>query len=159
MTFRKTFPAAAVALAAGAALFTFAATADEQALPVELTDAHAQAEEFIGYYESIELTDEQEAVKREALSAIPAPCCSDNSAYTCCCPCNMAKSNWGLAAWLITEHGYDATQVRESVQEWIGFINPDGFSGDVCYSPGGCARGFAENGCGGMRSSQLDVGR
>ena len=40
--------------------------------------------------EPIELTPEQELIKKKALSKIPAPCCSDNSAYTCCCPCNMA---------------------------------------------------------------------
>lgn len=116
---------------------------------VEFTDVRSQAREFIGYYHSIELTPEQEAVKEQALTQLPAPCCSDNSAYTCCCPCNMAKSVWGLSNYLIAEKGYDAEQVEKAAQEWFAFINPEGFSGDVCYR-GGCNRSWAEGGCGGM---------
>jgi hypothetical protein len=117
---------------------------------LEFTDVEAQTRQFIDYHNATTLTPEQEAVKREALSALPAPCCSDNSAYTCCCPCNMAKANWGLAAYLIVEHGANAEQVRDTVAEWIEFINPDGFSGDVCYTSGGCMKSFRDNGCGGM---------
>lgn len=120
--------------------------------PLEFTDVRRQTLEFIEYERTIELTAEQEAIKREALSALPAPCCSDNSAYTCCCPCNSAKASWGLAAHLIADRGHDAEQVRSKVAEWFEFINPDGFSGDVCYTPGGCMRPFAANGCGGMNA-------
>jgi len=112
-------------------------------------DVAAQTQEFIGYDGSIHLTPEQEAIRVEALSAIPAPCCSDNSADTCCCPCNMAKSVWGLSKYLITEKGADVAQVRQAAQDWFGFINPAGFSGDTCYI-GGCNRAFKDNGCGGM---------
>ena len=99
-------------------------------------DAHQQEVEartrlYIEYYDTIELTAEQEAVKEEALTAIPAPCCSDNTAYTCCCPCNMAKSWWGLSHHLIVQ-GANAEEVRTAVEEWFAFINPDGFSGDSC---------------------------
>lgn len=118
------------------------------------TDVRAQAEEFIGYYRSIKLTPEQERIKVEALSTIPAPCCSEYSLATCCCPCNMAKSAWGMAAWLITEKGYDAGQVRQAALDWIEFINPDGFTGTSC-SKGGCMRPFAHDGCGGMKESEL----
>jgi len=116
---------------------------------LEFTDVRSQAREFIGYYQSIQLTPEQEAVKKEALSALPAPCCSDNSAYTCCCPCNMAKTVWGLSHHLIADKGYDATQVKKAVEDWFAFINPDGFSGDVCYT-GRCNLPWAQGGCGGM---------
>lgn len=116
---------------------------------VEFTDVEAQAREFIGYYHSIELTPEQEAVKKQALTQLAAPCCSDNSAYTCCCPCNMAKSVWGLSNYLIAEKGYDADQVKEAAERWFAFINPKGFSGDVCYR-GRCNLPWAEGGCGGM---------
>ncbi len=122
---------------------------------VQFTDVKKQTEEFIGYNTSIKLTPEQEAVKKEALTAIPAPCCSDNSAYTCCCPCNMARAIWGLSNYLIAEQGYGAAEVREKVSEWVRFINPSGFSGDVCYSAGGCARPFAKNGCGGMQAGHV----
>ncbi len=136
-----------------AALVAVTLTA-EDADPVPFGDLKAQTQEFIGYESSIKLTTQQEAIKREALEALPAPCCSDNTAYTCCCPCNMSLSIWGLSNLLITEHGYDADQVRTKVEEWITAINPDGFSGDVCYT-GGCMRPFNKNGCGGMARGRV----
>lgn len=152
---RKTLTIAGAAILAVAALLVFQVTASAKvetvttAAGIELHDVAAQTKEFIGYDDSIELTPEQEAVRVEALSALPAPCCSDNSAATCCCPCNMAKSTWGLAKYLITEKGATVEQVRQAAQDWHRFINPDGFSGDVCYT-GGCNRAFKDNGCGGM---------
>lgn len=116
---------------------------------LEFTDVRQQTLQFIEFERTIELSPEQEEVKREALSSLPAPCCSDNSAYTCCCPCNSAKAWWGLAAHLIVDKGYDAEQVRSKVADWFEFINPGGFSGDACYTRG-CARPFDANGCGGM---------
>ena len=47
-------------------------------------DANAQAKEFIGCYHSIRLTSEQEAIKKAALEPMPAVCCRNSSAYTCC---------------------------------------------------------------------------
>lgn len=121
---------------------------------IEFTDVKKQTREFIGYNESIELTPEQELIKQKALSGIPAPCCSDNSALTCCCPCNMAKSWWGLSHHLIANEGYGAEEVQAAVEAWIEFINPDGFSGNACYT-GGCNRPFDRNGCGGMSESKI----
>jgi hypothetical protein len=117
-------------------------------------DARAQAKEFIGYYRSIKLTLEQERIKVEALAALPAPCCSEYTMATCCCPCNLAKSVWGMSAWLITEQGHGVEQVRQAAKEWIAFINPNGFTGGAC-SDGGCRRPFEHNGCGGMNGSEL----
>lgn len=117
-------------------------------------DIGAQTKRFIEYEASIKLTTQQDAIKREALEAIPAPCCSDNTAYTCCCPCNMARAIWGLSAYLITEKEADATAVREGVQAWLKAAAPKGHSGDVCYT-GGCGRGLSENGCGGMNRTRL----
>ena len=116
---------------------------------LEFTDVRKQTLQFIEFQKTIQLTPEQEAIKREALTALPAPCCSDNTAYTCCCPCNSAMAWWGLTAHLIVDRGYDADQVKQKVTEWFEFINPSGFSGDVCYTRG-CGRPFHENGCGGM---------
>ena len=132
-----------------AATLSIAAAPKPKADDLAFTDVHAQTVEFIGYFKSIQLTSEQEAIKREALTQLPAPCCSENTAYTCCCPCNMAKSTWGLSAYLITQKGYDAARLKTKVAEWHKFINPAGFSGNVC-STGGCGRSFAKNGCGGM---------
>lgn len=145
-------------LAAGvAALLTFRPASGTEGAPtsgdLEFTDARAQSEQFIAYYDSIELDDAQEAIKRAALEPLPAACCSDNSAYTCCCPCNLSKSIWGLSAHLIAERGADAETVRSKVQEWTAFINPDGYSGHVCTTAGGCMRPFAEDGCGGMHGA------
>ena len=155
---RKTYAILAATALAVAALFTFqyAGTAWAAAKPVTTVggitfqDVPTQTKQFIAWNESIQLTPAQEAIRVEALSAIPAPCCSDNSAATCCCPCNMAKSVWGLSKHLITEKGAGVTEVRKAAQDWFTFINPKGFSGDVCYI-GGCGRAFHENGCGGMR--------
>lgn len=116
--------------------------------------SRAELERFIGYYKSIPLTAEQERVKVEALAAIPAPCCADNPLATCCCPCNMAKAAWGMAAWLITEKDYGAEQVRSAAESWLAAANPDGFTGDACYT-GGCNRPVHRNGCGGMDDRQV----
>jgi len=140
-------------LLAGVAGMAFAAATASSS--VTFSDVEKQTREFIAYNDSIKLNAQQEAVKKKALEAIPAPCCSDNTAYTCCCPCNMAKSIWGLSAYLITEQGMGAEAVQSKVKEWIEFINPAGFSGDVCYTAGGCSRAFKSNGCGGMHPSQL----
>ncbi|MFQ5527860.1 MAG: hypothetical protein ACE5GX_16580 [Thermoanaerobaculia bacterium] len=149
-----------LAMAAGAVFAVVAIGAllqDESAAvasPIEFSDVKQQTREFIGYYNSIKLTPEQELIKRQALSKVPAPCCSDNSAYTCCCPCNMAKTWWGLSHHLIVDEGYGADGVRAAVEGWIDFINPKGFSGDACYK-GGCVRPFHRNGCGGMSEKQI----
>ncbi|UCC77909.1 MAG: hypothetical protein JSW37_05965 [Anaerolineales bacterium] len=48
-------------------------------LPISLNNT----QRFIDYHDSITLTPEQETVKRDALSSLKAPCCDDNSMYTC----------------------------------------------------------------------------
>lgn len=117
--------------------------------PVKFTDAHRQAAEFIAYDRSIDLTREQKKVMDEALTTIPAPCCAKYSIATCCCPCNLAKATWGLSKFLIANQHYDARQVKATVNEWLQFTNPSGYTGDACFT-GGCARSFSKNGCGGM---------
>jgi len=112
------------------------------------TGERAETERFIAWERDIELTPEQEKVRVAALTPLPAPCCKDFSAATCCCRCNMAKATWGLAKHMIVE-GSSAEQVRAAVAAYHLAINPDGFSGDVCAT-GGCGRAFAHNGCGGM---------
>ena len=148
-------PAASTPAKAGGTI-DFASMVDGEGadLGLTFTDAKAQAQEYIRYYKEIELTPEQERIKAEALSALPAPCCADNSLLTCCCPCNMAKSAWGLSAHLITERGFDAEQVRQAAAQWLEFANPDGYTGDACYT-GGCGRSFEHNGCGGMNENQV----
>jgi hypothetical protein len=118
-------------------------------------DVKSQTPEFIGYFHSIKLTPEQEKIKWEVLKSIPAPCCSDYPVLTCCCECNLAKSVWGLSNYLIAEHNYNAEQLERAVREWIKFTNPSGYTGDACYSPGGCYRSFGSNGCGGMTEENL----
>lgn len=121
---------------------------------VQYHDVREQTMEFMAYYRSVSLTPEQEAVMEQALTAIKAPCCSDETAQTCCCDCNMAKSWWGLSKHLIADQGFDAKQVRTAVTEWLEFINPDGFTGNACYTAG-CNRPFHENGCGGMKEDHV----
>lgn len=125
--------------------------------PVVFVDVRSQTQEFIDYNSSIALSEDEEEVKRSALEAIPAPCCSDNSAYVCCCPCNMAKTIWGLSNHMVADLDCSAEEVREAVGRWVKFINPGGFSGDSCYT-GGCQRAFSDNGCGGMDEDHLVFG-
>lgn len=121
---------------------------------LRFTDVATQAREFIGYNSSIRLTAEQEAIKREVLEAMPAACCRDSNAYTCCCTCNLSKSVWGLSNYVLTTHHASADQLREVVAAWKEFTNPAGYSGSSCYS-GGCTLPFRKNGCGGMSESDL----
>src|SRR5574341_1062939 len=98
---------------------------------IKFYDAKLQAKEFIAYYNSIALTSEQEKIKSEALSGIPAPCCSNYSILTCCCPCNLAKSVWGLSNFLIADQNYSTKQAKEAISEWIHFTNKDGYAGNA----------------------------
>ena len=122
--------------------------------PVAFHDVKTQTLQFIEWDLNIKLTPEQEAVKKAALEALPAPCCNDNSAYTCCCPCNISRSTWGLSKWLITEQKYSAEQVRAKAAEWIAYINPNGYNGKACYT-GACPRPFHKDGCGGMNPKDV----
>jgi hypothetical protein len=121
---------------------------------IHFHDVQQQTREFHAYNRSITLTAKQRAVMHEALSSLRAPCCADQTAATCCCSCNMAKSWWGLSKYLIAERGYGPNQVREAVADWFQFINPDGFTGNACYT-GGCNRPFHKNGCGGMSEKKV----
>lgn len=115
----------------------------------DFRDVPARAKEFMGYQRSITLTPEQQKVKDRALSAIPAPCCKDYSIRTCCCPCNLARTVWGLAHYAIAKRGYDEAQLKGVVQEWLRAVNASGFSGSACHR-GRCGRPFEADGCGGM---------
>ena len=141
-----------VALFFGLGLAASAVTADS----VEFSNVDKQSREFMAMYERIQLSPEQEVIKKAALTQLPAPCCSDNTAYTCCCPCNLSRTIWGLSAHLIVDQGYDAEQVKSKVQEWMDFTTEDSHTGDACYT-GGCGRPFAKGGCGGMRADQLQI--
>jgi len=122
---------------------------------------------FIDYYHAVTLTPEQESTMRNALLPLKAPCCDDKSMATCCCPCNLAKSVWGLSNYLIVEKNYDVDQVRESALQWLRFIHSDyyviqelsnrgidpGMYGlsheNACYVDE-CELPFVNGGCGGM---------
>ena len=122
---------------------------------IAFADVQSQSRQFMDWEQTIRLTPEQEAIKKQALGAMPAPCCSDNSAYTCCCPCNLSRTIWGLANYLIAEQGAGVKKVQAKTSEWVAFVNPKGFSGDTCYR-GGCPRPFKNNGCGGMKANQVN---
>jgi hypothetical protein len=114
----------------------------------------AKAARYIAYSHDIRLTPAQEQTKQEALQAIPAPCCASFSIATCCCPCNLAKSVWGLSNQLIAEQGLGVEAVRAAAKAWIAEMNSEGFGGDACFR-GGCNRPFHEDGCGGMSEADL----
>ena len=131
-----------------------AGAATEPAKRPRFDDVKARTAEFIGRSSSIPLTPEQEKIKRQALRAIPAPCCKEYSIATCCCPCNLAKTVWGLANYAIARLGYDAAQTRALTIEWLQATNPAGYSGDAC-NRGGCPKRFSANGCGGMNEDAV----
>ncbi len=125
-------------------------------------------DQFINYYNNVILTEKEEVIKNEALLVIPAPCCPDNPMSTCCCPCNLAKSVWGLSGYLIREKGYNAQQVRESALQWLHFIRKGYYIKEElkkrgvelssvgltpekssCYTRI-CSFPFKDGGCGGM---------
>ena len=117
-------------------------------------DVKARTTEFIGWSSSIRLTPAQEKTKKEALGVIPAPCCKESSIATCCCPCNLAKTVWGLANYAVARLGYDAAQTRALAVEWLQATNPAGYTGDSCHR-GGCPKRFSANGCGGMKEDAV----
>lgn len=129
------------------------ATSTETMAPTP-SGQQAETETLLAYNRSIELTPAQHEVFRQALDGLPAPCCDQYSAATCCCECNMARATWGLAKHLVAEKGYGASEVRTAVADWFADVNPDGFTGDACFT-GGCGRSFARNGCGGMSEDHL----
>ena len=119
-------------------------------------DVKSQTEAFIGYFKTMTLSPNELKVRNEALASIPAPCCDNFSAATCCCVCNLARSIWGLSNYLIQEEGYSAEKVRGTVNEWLAFTNPGGYSGNACFN-GGCGRPFYRDGCGGMEEGKLVI--
>jgi hypothetical protein len=125
---------------------------------IRFGDAAEDASRFLKFHAQYKLTPSQQALKERVLSRIPAPCCKEYSIATCCCPCNLAKTVWGLSNWLIVEKDANAPELDAAVQGWLRYVNPKGFSGDLCYS-GGCGRALADNGCGGMNESALRVWR
>jgi hypothetical protein len=126
----------------------------DRAGEVRFLGTRQEALALAAYSNSISLTSDQWKVQQEALWSLPAPCCSNYSAATCCCKCNLARTIWGLSKHLIAERGFDANQVRDSVEGWIEASNPAGYRGDAC-SKGGCGRPFNRDGCGGMDRNQL----
>ena len=120
----------------------------------EYEGTREQVLELMGYYKSIQLSPDQERIRREALSTMPAPCCNNFSAATCCCECNLSRSIWGLSKLLITQHEADAQQVRKAVEAWIAALNPEGYEGQTCTT-GRCNLPFKADGCGGMMEHQL----
>ena len=122
-------------------------------------DVAAQSVKYIGLARSIVLTPAQQALRDRVLEKIPAACCAKFSAKTCCCPCNLAKTVWGLSNDLIVREGADAVTLDRTIRQWLAFVNPGGFSGRTCDEPGGCARKFSKNGCGGMSEADLSAAR
>jgi len=143
---------------------------DETAYGIPLSLNNTQ--QFINYYNAIRLTSAQKSIMQDALLPLKAPCCDDNSMATCCCPCNLAQSVWGLSSYLIAEKNYTAEQVRASALEWLHFIHSNyyiiqeirsrgvdpatyGLSHEnPCYV-GKCELPFMQGGCGGMGDLRL----
>ena len=142
-----------------AALALEHAASSRSAAAVRFFDAPSQAAEFIGYNRSITLTPAQQRLRDKALAAMPAACCDKFSQATCCCPCNLAKTVWGLSNYLIVRQNATAAEVRTAALGWLKFVNPKGFTGNICDAAGGCGRAFSGDGCGGMDERNLVAAR
>jgi hypothetical protein len=142
-----------------AALALEHAASSRSAATVRFFDAPSQAAEFIGYNRSITLTPAQEKLRDEALGTLPAACCDKFSQSTCCCPCNLAKTVWGLSNYMIVRQHATAAEVRTAARGWLKFVNRRGFTGDICDKAGGCGRTFSDDGCGGMDERNLLAAR
>lgn len=113
-----------------------------------------EVENLIELNRSIHLTAAQVEIQEEALDSIPAPCCAEYSAATCCCDCNLARAIWGLSKRQIVERGAGAEETRSAVETWLATVYPAGFTGDACHT-GGCGRSMKNDGCGGMSEDRL----
>ncbi len=120
----------------------------------EFEGSREEVLKLMAHYESIRLTPEQEKVRREALGPVPAYCCKDFSAATCCCECNLSRSLWGLSKYLIVEKNAGALEVRAAVSSLVEVLNPSGYEGTTCPT-GRCNLPFKEGGCGGMDKNRL----
>lgn len=121
------------------------------------TGIAARSRELIGYYHSISLSPGEEAIKAEVLGSMPAPCCRGSSALTCCCPCNLSKTLWGLSNHARHEQHANAEELRGIVNDWLEETNPQGTGrGSGCYR-GACEAAFDQGGCGGMKESALSL--
>ena len=118
-----------------------------------LGGATEEAQRFIDINRNVTLTPEQEAVRVAALSQLPAPCCSEFTAATCCCECNLTRAIWGLSKSLIV-NGADVSEVRDAVAAWTKKLNPSGYAGDACFK-GRCKQSITEDACGGMDENNL----
>lgn len=96
-------------------------TVTDYEIPLSLENT----QEFIDWYNDIDLTAEQIALRDGALEPLVAPCCDEYPMSTCCCECNLSRSIWGLSAYLIAEKGYTADQLQEAILQWVHFIRPD----------------------------------
>ncbi len=122
-------------------------------VPPASAAVQARARELIRYAD-MTLAPEQQAIKVEVLGSMPAYCCKKFPLLTCCCPCNLSKTVWGLSNYLIVVEQADAARLRTEVKDWIKRTNPGGYSGDGCFH-GGCKRPFNQNGCGGMDQANV----
>jgi len=107
-------------------------TATSYGIPLSLENT----QQFINWYNSIALSAEEQATRDSALSSPVAPCCDKYPMSTCCCECNLARSVWGLSAYLITEKGYGVEQVQEAASQWLHFIRPDYYVGRALEEEG-----------------------
>lgn len=146
-------------------------TATRYGIPLSLENT----QQFIDWYNSIELSVLEQAIRDDALDSLVAPCCDQYPMSSCCCECNLARSVWGLSAYLIAERSYGVAEVEEAASQWLHFIRPDyyvasalqkekfnplrfGFTTeDSCFAKGGCYLPFYSRmvayhlgGCGGM---------
>ena len=159
MRFRTTvsvtaFLVSTLLVAAALPSLSASGTTSPSSKTLEFDGSRAETELFMRYNRTIKMTTEQEARWREALGEMRAPCCDSFSAATCCCECNLARSIWGLAKFMVVMQDASAAEVRATVERWLSVANPNGFDGNSCAS-GRCGRSFRDSGCGGMSEDRL----
>ena len=113
-------------------------TVTDYEIPLSLENT----QQFIDWYNAINLTSVQQALRDGALRPLVAPCCDEYPMSTCCCECNLSRSVWGLSAYLITEKGYTVDQLQEAILQWLHFIRPDYYVASALEEEGKIPRVF-----------------
>ncbi|MCK4355759.1 hypothetical protein KAW44_01610 [Candidatus Bipolaricaulota bacterium] len=113
-------------------------TVTDYEIPLSLENT----QQFIDWYNAINLTSAQQALRDGALRPLVAPCCDEYPMSTCCCECNLSRSVWGLSAYLITEKGYTVDQLQEAILQWLHFIRPDYYVASALEEEGKIPRVF-----------------
>lgn len=92
-------------------------------------------QQFIDWFNTIDLSDGKQMLRDVTLGTLMAPCCDDYPISECWCECNLARSVWGMSAYLIKQY-HTSDQIQEASSQWLHFIRPDYYVASILYEQG-----------------------